>query len=104
MAETMWLRRAHFGQDRRGDSRMPCVGATLIDVLSPHPQSSVQVRVVDVTASGLKLVLPFFLSAGAVIRIHMTEAVAYAEVRYCTCDRFEYCAGVVVGDIVPKCS
>src|ERR1700674_4030731 len=102
MAESTWLRKAHVGQDRRNDGRTPCAGATVIDVLSPNPRSSLQARIVDVGTSSLKLVVPFFLSPGALIRIHMTDAVANAEVRHCTCEGSEYHVGVTVEEVVPK--
>jgi hypothetical protein len=102
MPESMWLRKAHVGKDRRNDIRVPCDGTTVIDVLSPQPQSSVQARVIEVSASGLKLSLPIFLSPGALIRIKMTNAVADAEVRCCTCEGSEYHIGVTVEEVVPK--
>jgi hypothetical protein len=102
MAESTWLRTAHVGQDRRSDSRVPCVGATLIDVLSPNPRSSVKAFVVDVAPSGLKLNLPFVLSPGALIRIHMSDSVAIAEVRFCTCEGTEHFVGVTVEEVIPK--
>ena len=96
-------RKAHFGRvDRRTDDRTICAGATVIDVLSPRPRSSVQARIIDVATSSLKLSLPFYLSPGALIRIHMTDSVANAEVRYCTCEGSEYYIGVQVEEIVPK--
>jgi hypothetical protein len=102
MAESIWLRKAHVGPDRRSDSRSICAGATVIDVLNPQPRSSVQAHILDVATSSLKLSLPFFLSPGSLIRIHMTDSVADAEVRYCTCEGSEYHVGVKVEEIVPK--
>ena len=102
MATSMWQRKAHIGQDRRKDSRMPCAGATVIDVLSPNPQTGVQARILDVGTSSLKIAIPFFLSPGALIRIHMADSAADAEVRYCTCEGDEFHAGVRVEEIIPK--
>jgi hypothetical protein len=48
------------------------------------------------------LSLPFPLATGALIRIEMTDAIAKAEVRYCTCEGSEYHVGVKVEEIVPK--
>ena len=95
-------RKAHFGQpDRRGHERTLCEGATVIDVLAPHSRSDVQARILDVGESSVKLSLPFFLSPGSLIRIHMTGSKANAEVRYCTCEGSEYYVGVKVEEIVP---
>jgi hypothetical protein len=103
MAIPTSTRRAHFGrEDRRNDERVICVGATIIDVLSPKPRSAVEARILDVGTSSLKLSLPFFLSPGSLIRIHMTDSVANGEVRYCTSEGTEYHAGVRIEEVVPK--
>ena len=68
MAESLWSRKAHVGPNCRRDLRFTCTEATVIDVLSPRPRSSVQARVLDSDSSGLKLGLAFPLSAGALIR------------------------------------
>jgi hypothetical protein len=102
MALSMWPRKAHVGRNRRSDLRTFCAGDTVIDVLSPQPRSSVEVRVFDVGTSGLMLGVPFPLAPGALIRIQMTDSVATAEVRHCTCEGSEYHIGVKVEDIVPK--
>ena len=102
MALSLWPRKAHVGPDRRGDSRTLCAGEALIDVLAPHPRSSVEARVRDVGTSGLMLILPFPLPPGAIIRIRMTDAVADAEVRYCTRQGSEYHVGVKVEEIVAQ--
>ena len=102
MALSMWPRKAHVGQNRRADFRTFCVGATVIDILSPQPRSSVQAHVLDVGASGLMLSHPFPLAPGALIHIIMTEAIAKAEVRYCTREDSEYHVGVKVEEIAPN--
>jgi len=58
--------------------------------------------VLDVSTSGLMLSIPFPLPSGTHIRIKMTDAVACAEVRHCTCEGSEYHIGVTVEEIVPK--
>jgi len=96
-------RRAHFGRtDRRNDSRIPCEGDTILDVLSPQPKSSIQARILDVGEASLKLSVPFHVSPGSLIRIHMTDSVACGEVRYCTCEGAEYYIGVRIDEVSPK--
>ena len=96
-------RKAHFGcVDRRSDSRTICAGDTVVDVLSPKPRSAVNARILDVGTSSLKLSLPFFLSPGSLVRIHMTDSMANGEARYCTCEGAEFHVGVKVEEIVPK--
>ena len=100
--QSFWVRKGHLGPNRRTDFRIACADATVIDVLSPRPQSSVQVRVLDVDSSGLKLALPSPLAAGALIRIHMTDAIANAEVRHCISEGTEFHVGVLIQEIFPK--
>lgn len=103
MSVSTWQRKPHLGlQDRRSDDRFPCEGETVIDVLSPQARNDVQARILDAGTASLKLSIPFFLSPGSLIRIHMTESVAYAEVRYCTCEGAEYHVGVKVEEVAPK--
>ena len=103
MAIVTSTRRAHFGRiDRRNDGRNLCEGATVIDVLSPQPKNGVQARIIDVGESSLKLSLPFYLSPGSLLRIHMTDSVAYGEARYCTAEGAEYYVGVKIDEVAPK--
>lgn len=103
MGTTTSNRKAHFGRiDRRSDGRNPCEGTTVIDVLSPHPRNGIQARILDVSDSSLKLSLPFFLSPGSLLRIHLSESIAYGEARYCTADGAEYYIGVKIDEIAPK--
>ena len=102
MALSNWQRKGHVGLERRDDFRAICTGETIIDVLSPQPRSSVHAHILDVGTSSLKLSIPFFLSPGSLLRIHLSDAIAEAEVRHCTCEASEYHIGVRVEEIVPK--
>jgi hypothetical protein len=102
MAVSKWLRKGHIGADRRGDLRIICTGETVVDVLSPRPQASLQARILDVGTSSLKLSFPCFVSPGSLLRIHLTGFIADAEVRHCTCEHSEYHVGVNVVEIIPK--
>jgi hypothetical protein len=103
MAIPTSFRKAHYGRiDRRGDGRIACEGDTLIDILSPKPRSSVQARILDVGEASLKLSLPFSVSPGSLLRIHMTESTACGEVRYCTAEGAEYYVGVKIDEVTPK--
>jgi hypothetical protein len=102
MAASNWLRKGHLGSDRRSDCRTICAGDTVIDVLSPHPQRAVQARILDVGTASLRLSVPFFVSPGSLLRIHLTDSVAEGEVRHCTCEISEYHIGVAVIEIAPK--
>jgi len=69
MAISLWQRSAPTGQDRRTDERVPCIGATLVDVLDPHPQAAVPARILDAGSSSMKLALPIFVAPGTLLRI-----------------------------------
>jgi hypothetical protein len=93
----------HYGlRDRRADFRIACEGAASMDVLSPNPRPNVPVHVVNIGKASLKLSVPFFVSPGALVRIHMTESHANAEVRYCTREGSVYYVGVRVEEVVPN--
>jgi c-di-GMP-binding flagellar brake protein YcgR len=102
MTLARWQRKAHVGENRRGEFRAVCAGDVVIDVLSPRAYHSVKARVLDVSTGGLMLALPFALTPGALIRITMTEAIADAEVRYCTMEGSEHHIGVKVLEIAPR--
>ena len=102
MAISLWQRSAPTGQDRRTDERVPCIGATLVDVLDPHPQAAVPARILDAGSSSMKLALPIFVAPGTLLRITVGDATADAEVRYCTCEGAEYFAGVRLDEITRK--
>src|SRR5215472_9255522 len=91
MNGSQWSRRHHFGRsDRRAEPRDACAGVAIVDILAPHPRPAVSAKVVDVGGGGLKLVLPFFVTLGSIVRMHLTKAVAQAETKYCTCGAGEY--------------
>lgn len=102
MAESMWQRTAHVGKNRRDDFRSLCREATVIDILSPITRHNVQVRVLDVSSSGLMLALGFPVVPGTLLRIKMTDAAAEGEVRYCTREGDEYRVGVRIEEIFSK--
>ena len=103
MSLSTWQRKLHIGQaDRRKDERAPCEGEVVVDILTPHPRTGLHVRILDVSPASLKLSLPFHLAPGTLVRIHMTDTVATAEVRYCTSETTEYHVGVRIEEIAPR--
>jgi hypothetical protein len=67
-------------------------------VLQPVGPST-QIRVLDISRSGLKISVPEPLAPGTVIQIHMKAAVAFAEVRFCAPQGEEFHAGVRFQDV-----
>ncbi|HUA84201.1 MAG TPA: hypothetical protein VMB85_10110 [Bryobacteraceae bacterium] len=100
MNNSQWSRRPHYGcRERRAESRDRCQGAVILDVLAPHPRRAVSADVVDVGSGGLRLTVPFFVTPGSILRIHLSEAVVQAEVKYCSCEARKYHVGVGVEEI-----
>jgi len=89
-------------RERRADSRVNCEGSASMDVLSPKPRRAVPVNVINIGQASLKLSVPFFVSPGSLVRIHMTESHANAEVRYCTREGSDYYVGVRVEEVIPN--
>lgn len=100
MKASQWTRRPHFGrQDRRSEARDDCAGSAVVDVLAPQPRRAVPVDVIDVGGGGLKLKVPLFITPGSILRLHLTDAVAQAEVKYCSCEGAEFHVGVRIEEI-----
>ena len=87
-------------RERRADSRMACEGTASMDILSPKPRRGVPIHVINTGPASLKLSVPFFVSPGSLVRIHMTESHANAEVRYCTREGSDYNVGVRVEEVI----
>jgi PilZ domain len=100
MDASLWSRRPHLGlHNRRNESREHCTGDVVIDILAPHPRRGVSAKVADVGDGGLKLKVPFFLTPGSILRLHLTHAVAQAEVKYCSCESAGFHVGVAVEEV-----
>jgi hypothetical protein len=61
--------------------------------------TNTEIRVLDVSRTGLKISMPELLPPGTVIQIHMKAAIAFAEVRYSAPCGDEYHAGVRFQDV-----
>ncbi len=117
MTEFVLVRNAELGvpkqvlpQERRGPrirERRSCVRILTDDpasmkVLNPFSPSRWDVRVLDVSAQGLKLCVPEFLHPGTAIQIRLEHTIALAEVRYCLACGAEFYVGVQFQDIFPR--
>jgi hypothetical protein len=86
------------GVERRKEVRVATHETAHMKVLQPLGATR-EIRVLDISRSGLKISLPEMLLPGTVIQIRLKAAVAFAEVRYCTPCHGEFHAGVRFQDV-----
>jgi hypothetical protein len=99
LAECERLKRGgRSGAERRQEIRIATNEPARMKILQPLSPST-EVRVLDISRSGLKITVPEMLTPGTVIQIHMRTAVAFAEVRYCGPSGEEIHAGVRFQDV-----
>ena len=82
------------GTERRRGLRVHAdVGATMRPLL-PTVLERIEVRVLDESEGGLKLLTPGFLTPGSTVQIHLDQKFILGEVRHCTPMGNEFCVGV----------
>jgi hypothetical protein len=84
------------GADRRREPRVPANDSASMNVVDSWSALRVDVRVLDVSKSGMKLSVPRFLNRGTVVQIHLKDSMALAEVRHCLSAGRGYHAGVLL--------
>jgi hypothetical protein len=91
-------RRGRTATDRRQDVRIATDEPARMKVLQPLGPST-EIRILDISRSGLKISVPELLAPGTVIQIHMKSAIAFAEVRYSSQCGDDFHAGVCFQDV-----
>jgi hypothetical protein len=86
------------GAERRQDVRIAIDEPARMKVLQPLGCAT-EIRVLDVSRSGLKISIPEMLAPGTIIQIHMKAAIAFAEVRYTSQCGDDLHAGVRFQDV-----
>ena len=86
------------GSNQRRERRLPCVQSTVVLEVSGHPER-VEGRVVEVSKSGLQLVLGTSVLAGDLVRITCTRMIISGHIRYCRSnDAGSFNTGVEIDD------
>ena len=99
LAECARSKRAdRSGAERRLEVRIATDEPARMKVLQPLGPA-IEIRVLDVSRSGLKISVPEMLAPGTVIQIHMKTAIAFAEVRYVSPCGDDLHAGVRFQDV-----
>jgi hypothetical protein len=70
-------------------------------VIRPDRSELSNVRVLDVSMEGFKLLVPQPLDPGSTVQIRMNTVIVLAEVRYCVRCGESYHAGVLILDAFP---
>lgn len=70
-------------------------------VIRPDCSELSNVKVLDVSKEGFKLLVPQPLDPGSTVQIRLKTAIALAEVRYCVPCGESYHAGVLILDAFP---
>jgi hypothetical protein len=86
-------------EDRRARVRFPTDDAAWMKVVQPSGAMGAEVRVLDVSQSGLKLRVPANLLPGTIVQIDLEGVVMLAEVRYCVRAELGFHAGVQLQNV-----
>jgi hypothetical protein len=84
--------------ERRSEIRVLSREQARLKILRPLGEGS-DVRVLNISEHGLQLRVPEELQPGTLVQIHLRNAIALAEVRYCVPDGDEYQTGVEFQDV-----
>ena len=91
----------YSGEERRREHRIPADDPAGMISLSPYSNVRSEIRILDVSRSGLKLRVSKHVGTGSIVQIRVRNAILLAEVRYCVAVGDEIHAGVRIQDVVP---
>lgn len=84
--------------ERRRDARVATDDPAVMRVFRPDGSRLSNVKVLDVSKEGFKLLVPQPLDPGSTIQIRLNTVIVLAEVRYCVPCGEVYHAGVLILD------
>jgi anti-sigma factor ChrR (cupin superfamily) len=91
------------GPEKRKGRRVATDDPALLTVLQPERSARVEIRIVEASKDGMKLLIPNKVITGAIIQIHVRDLFIMAEVRYCIPKGAKFHAGVQIQDVFPAC-
>ena len=83
---------------RRKEIRIPTDEPAAMRRLNPFSAGCCDIRIVDISASGFKLLVPMNLAVGAVVQVRFKDQLVVGEVRYCFSQDGRYQAGMQIYD------
>jgi hypothetical protein len=87
------------GEQRR-EQRIPTNEQARMRLLSPFSSDTFEIRVLNVSRSGLKVSVPFQLQSAVVVQVFNNHSIILGEVRYCVLSDAEHHAGIQIRDVV----
>ena len=87
--------------ERRSNARVQTNDAAFLQVLNPLSTDRVEVRVLDVSEHGFKLLVEQFLQRGTTVQVRLKESIAKGDVRYCVPVKEGFHVGVYIEDVFP---
>ena len=93
--------RTEPGKDRRREQRSHVDAPASRQPLDPATGRKSEIRVVDVSTSGLRLRVPELIEPGTVVQIRLRNTVATGEVRYCCPVGKQFDVGVQFKSVSP---
>jgi len=86
------------GLEKRSERRISTVDAGILQCISPFSSERLDVRIIDVSKSGLKVGGANQLEPGSTVKVRLKSMIAFGEVRHCSRVGSEYQAGIQIHD------
>jgi hypothetical protein len=87
-----------LGKERRSDPRFTANDTASLEVVRPFSSFPMDVRILNISKSGLKLCASESIDPGTLVRVHIKGHPVMAEVRYCVPVGREFHAGIKLQD------
>ena len=85
-------------KENRKETRIPTNGSGSLRVLTPFSTGVIEIRIVNVSKSGLGMHVSETLSRGMIVQVQMKNAVILGEVRHCVPQGEQFHVGIVILD------
>jgi hypothetical protein len=85
--------------ERRSEGRFVTDDPARMRALAPLASQGANVRILDVSRGGFKLLISDLLQPGTIVQVHLKKAIVLAEVRYCVPAEVGFHAGVMFQDV-----
>jgi hypothetical protein len=92
----------YVGPENRKSPRVATDDAAVLTVMKPERSARIEIKVVNTSKEGLRLLVPRELMTGTIVQVHVRELFMLAEVRYCIPAGASFYAGVRIQDVFPS--
>jgi hypothetical protein len=93
-------KQATYNRDEnRHEPRYTANDRAIMQVLSPKPQSYIDVQILDVSRQGMKLEVTKFLHLGTIVQVRLDKTCILGEVRYCVQVKEGFYAGILIENV-----